>query len=262
MADLERRLAAIMFTDIVGFTARTQRNEALAMGMLAEHNRLMRSIFPKYSGREIKTIGDSFLVEFSSALEAVRCAVAMQQGLRERNLGLPAEDGIGLRVGIHVGDVIHSGGDILGDAVNVSSRIQPLADSGGICISEQVYDQVRNKFEFPFQKIERRTLKNVSQPIDVYRIILPWAESGAGRLSSPYKKRLVILPLVNISADTRDEFFADGMTEELIATLSKIRGLKVIARTSAMRYKGEKKTVGEIGRELNVASLLRQRAEG
>jgi len=256
MAELERRLAAIMFTDIVGFTARTQRNEALAMGVLAEHNRLLRSIFPKYNGREVKTIGDSFLVEFSSALEAVRCAVAMQQGVHERNLGLPAEDGIGLRIGIHVGDVIHSGGDILGDAVNVSSRIQPLAESGGICISEQVYDQVRNKFEFPFQRIERRGLKNVSQPIDVYRIILPWAGSGAGRPSSPDKQRLVILPLVNISADSKDEFFADGMTEELIATLSKIRGLKVIARTSAMRYKGEKKTVGEIGRELNVASLL------
>src|SRR2546427_11343186 len=132
------------------------------MGMLAEHNRLLRSVFPKYNGREVKTIGDSFLVEFSSALEAVRCAVAMQQDIHERNLSLPTEDGIGLRIGIHVGDVIHSGGDILGDAVNVSSRIQPLAETGGICISEQVYDQVRNKVEFPFQRVERKVLNKDS----------------------------------------------------------------------------------------------------
>jgi len=175
----ERRLAAIMFTDIVGFTALTQDNERLAMELLAEHNRLLRPMFPKFGGREVKSIGDSFLVQFSSALQAVQCAVAIQELLQSRSAELPKEKALRLRVGVHVGDVVASGSDILGDAVNIASRIEPLAEPGGVCISEQVYDQVRNKIELPLVKLDDAPLKNVSLPIDVYRIVMPWSEDGA-----------------------------------------------------------------------------------
>ncbi len=245
-----------MFTDMVGYTALAQENELRAMQLLEEHNRALRPIFPKHHGREVKAIGDSFLVEFPSALEAVHCAIDIQEHLRERNRALPEGRRVEVRIGIHVGDVIRKDGDILGDAVNISSRIRPLADPNGICISEQVYDQVRNKVELPLIRMERTSLKNVSLPIDVYRVEMGWEEMKRDESSRPDKHRLVVLPLVNISADPKDDYFADGLTEELITTLAKISGIRVVARTSAMRYKGEKATVGEIGRELKVGSLI------
>jgi class 3 adenylate cyclase/pimeloyl-ACP methyl ester carboxylesterase len=170
----ERRLAAIMFTDVVAYTSMAQSNEALAMELLAQHNQLLRSVFPRFRGREVKTMGDSFLVEFQSALEAVKCAVEIQRELHRRNAGLPPERRIDVRIGVHVGDVILRGGDIFGDAVNVSSRIEPLADSGGVCISEQVFDQVANKIEIPMAKLEGQQLKNLRMPIDVYKFSMPW----------------------------------------------------------------------------------------
>jgi class 3 adenylate cyclase len=170
----KRKLAAIVFTDIVGYTALTQKNERLAMDLLAEHNRILRPIFLEFGGREIKTVGDSFLVEFSSALDAVQCALEIQGKMHNRNLDIQTDRRILLRVGVHVGDVITSGGDILGDAVNISSRVEPLAEPGGVCISGQVYDQVRNKIELPFIKLENAPLKNVSVPVDVYKVVFPW----------------------------------------------------------------------------------------
>jgi adenylate cyclase len=246
-----------MFTDIVGYTSLTQRSEALAMELLSEHNAVLRPIFSKFGGREVKAIGDSFLVEFSSSLEAVRCAVAIQEVLHARNQSLATERSIRLRIGVHVGDVIYSGGDIFGDAVNISSRIEPLAEPGGICISEQAYDQVRNKIELPFVKLENLSLKNVSVPIDAYRIVMPWSEGKPTTQQAQLdQKRIAILPFANMSPDPNDSYFADGMTEEIISTASGISGLSVISRTSIMGYKGTTKKVGEIGRELNVGSVL------
>jgi TolB-like protein/Tfp pilus assembly protein PilF len=251
-----RKLAAIMYTDMVGFTSIGQKNEQLSLTLLEEQRGLVRSILGDHNGREIKTMGDAFLVEFPSALNGVKCAYDIQRKTREFNTPRPEGERIHLRVGMHVGDIIESDGDISGDAVNVASRIQALADEDGVCITRQVYDQVENKFEPPMKSLGSRTLKNIKAPIEVFSVLMPWDKPTAPPPAQAEKGRIVVLPLANISADPKDEFFADGMTDELIGTLSKIKGLKVVARTSAMRYKGERKTAGEIGRELWVASLL------
>jgi adenylate cyclase len=200
-------------------------------------------------------MGDAFLVEFESALEATECAVEMQRVLHEQNADTPEK--VLVKVGIHVGDVVHREGDVYGDAVNIASRIEPLAAGGEVCISQQVFDQVRNKLPFRMVKLEPRDLKNISVPIDVYKVELPW-ETATPESPKPNlpPDRIAVLPFTNISPDPNDEFFADGLTEELIASLSHIRGLKVIARTSVMNYKKKGKNVSEIGRELGVGTVV------
>jgi TolB-like protein len=244
-----------MFTDLAGYTALTQRNEALAMQLLEEHRRIVRPLFPKHNGREVKTIGDAFLVEFGSALEATRCAFDIQQSLNEVNSSRPEDKRVLARVGIHLGDVIHDQNDVYGDAVNIASRIEPLASPGGICVSEQVYSQIRNKFEFPLSTLGERNLKNVSEPVEVYRVILPWERKSESELSLE-KSRIAVLPFANMSPDPADEYFADGMTEELIDRLAQIKSLKVIARTSVMNYKKKEKNVSQIAKELSVGSAV------
>jgi adenylate cyclase len=255
MSQTERKLAAIMFTDLVGYTSLTQRDEAGAMRLLEEHRRKVRPLFPKHNGIEVKTIGDAFLIEFASALEAVRCAYDIQQTMHDLNSSKKEEERAVIRIGIHVGDVIHSQKDVYGDAVNVASRVEPLAQPGGICVSQQVYDHVRNKFEFPLVSIGRKELKNVAESVEVFRVVLPWEES---REAGPFldKTRIAVLPFSNISPDPADEYFADGMTEELIATMSRVGGLKVIARTSVMGYKGGQKKISDVARELEVGTVL------
>lgn len=254
MAQEFRRLAAIMFTDMVGYTAMTQANESQAMVLLEKHNELLRPCFPKFNGREVKTIGDSFLVEFDSALDALRCAVEIQSRLHEYNVASREGSRIRLRIGIHLGDVIHREGDVFGDAVNISSRIQPLAEPEGVCISRQVYDQVHNKFDLPIATMGEKGLKNVSSPTEVYRVRMPW--ESMGRNESADSRRVAVLPFSNMSPDPNDEYFADGLTEELIAAVSRIEGTEVISRTSVMQYKRAPKPVREISRELEAGTIL------
>src|SRR5215467_8124982 len=255
MSDGTRRLAAIMYTDMVGFTALGQRNEPLALSVMEEQKRLVRPTLLRHDGREVKTIGDAFLVEFASALDAVRCAYDVQRTVREYNLSMPEERKIHLRVGIHLGDVVESGGDLSGDAVNVASRVEPLAEDGGVCLTRQVYDHVHNKTEFPIELIGLRSVKNVTAPLEVYRVVMPW--EGGGAEKPPLDSRRVgVLPFVNMSLDPNDSFFADGVTEEIITSLSGVSGLSVISRTSVMGYKGSNKNVKQIGRELEVGSVL------
>ena len=170
----QRKLAAIMFTDMVGYSALTQTNESLALALLEEHRRLLRPLFPKHGGREIETIGDAFFVEFASALEAVRCAVAIQRALFTRNESVSEQKQIKIRIGVHLGDVVVRGENVLGDGVNIAARVEPLAKPGGICISEDVARQVQNKIELPLQKLGKKRLKNIRLPMDVYAVELPW----------------------------------------------------------------------------------------
>jgi TolB-like protein/class 3 adenylate cyclase/Tfp pilus assembly protein PilF len=291
----KRRLAAIMFTDIAGYSALAQRDEALCLELLGEHRKILRPLFQQFAGREIEAIGDAFLVEFESALGAAKCAIEIQKQLRGRNMASPVERAIRLRIGLHLGDVVHMGDRVHGDGVNIAARIQPLADPGGICLSEDFVRQVRNKLDLPLLNLGKPNLKNIRSPICVFKLLLPWEQQrlplverirflsrqqrvrilgmailmlvmiGVGlylwfndRLKgqAPARNRIAVMPFVNINQDPQDEYFADGMTEELISELSGIRGLDVIARTSVMKYKGSTTDIAEIGRALGIEAVL------
>ena len=190
----ERKLAAIMFTDMVGYSALAQRDDKVALELLEEHRRLLREIFPRFHGTEIKTIGDAFLVEFGSALEAAQCAIEIQRALAKRNTDVAADRHISVKIGIHIGDVVHRGGDVYGDGVNIASRIEQLAGAGGICVSMDVERQIRNALEARFEKFGTADLKNIKLPMDLFRIVLPW-ESGA-KAEPPRSLKKSQLPLL------------------------------------------------------------------
>jgi len=175
-----RRLVAIMYTDLAGYATLAQEDEPASLQVLDTHRHVLRAAFAQHSGREIKTLGDGFLVEFDSALDAVKCAYDIQGQIREINRSRAAKDRIRLRVGIHLGDVIESEGDILGDAVNVASRVESWASNGGISLTQQVYDQVRNKFELPIRSLGKKRLKHIRSPVEIYHVVLPW-EHGKPR---------------------------------------------------------------------------------
>jgi TolB-like protein/class 3 adenylate cyclase/Flp pilus assembly protein TadD len=291
-----RRLAAIMFTDMVGYSALSQKNEMLALDLLNEHRNLLRNVFAQHDGREIEAVGDGFFVEFPSALEAARCAVDIQRVLHDRNDSVLPEHRIVVRVGLHLGDVVAQDNRVHGDGVNIAARIEPLADPGGICVSEDVARQIQNKIELPLRRLGKADLKNIRTPVQIYRLVLPWERKhlpgserlafsvrqrhmrrtliGAGGLlmvgglagtwawrraqtsAAPINNRIAVLPFVSMSASADDEYFVDGMTEELISRLSRVKGLEVIARTSIASYKGTKKNIGAIAGELNVGTVL------
>jgi adenylate cyclase len=245
-----------MFTDMVGYTALGQRNEALSLALVEEQKKVVRPALSRHNGTEVKTIGDAFLIEFPNAVDAVRCAYDIQRALREFNLSLEPARRIHLRIGIHVGEVVESQGDISGDAVNVASRVEPLADDGGVCITRQVYDHVKTKVDLPLVSLGAKALKNVAEPVEIYKMVMPWASETGSTAATLDTKRIAVLPFANLSSDPEEGYFADGMTEELITSLSGVRQLTVIARTSIMKYKGSQKTASEVGRELSVGTLL------
>ena len=192
-----------MFTDMVGYSALAQRDDKLALELLEEHRRLLREIFPRFHGTEIKTIGDGFLVEFHSALEAAQCAIEIQRVLSKRNHDVPLEQRVEIKIGIHIGDVVHRNGDVYGDGVNIASRIEPLAGAGGICVSMDVERQIRNTLEARCEKLGPTELKNISIPMDLFRIVLPWEKRAAVAektepLSKPSLRKF--LPMVIVLA--------------------------------------------------------------
>jgi TolB-like protein/class 3 adenylate cyclase/Flp pilus assembly protein TadD len=290
----QRRLSAIMFTDIAGYSRLSQENEALALALLEEHRGIVRPILSRFGGREIEIIGDAFLVEFESAVESARCACEIQRSFHERNLRVEPGRRIHLRIGLHIGDVVHIGTRVHGDGVNIAARVQSLAEPGGICLSEDVARQVENKFDQKLVRLGRGELKNIRLPVDIYGVVMPWetnltgwkrraslvgsrrrTKRGAvlvlaavlvavflillfapGGSESYSRTRIAVLPFSNISADSETEYFADGMTEEMITTLSTLSGLDVIARTSVMKYKKTTADIHEIAQALMVGTIL------
>jgi len=243
-----------MFTDVVGFSSISSMDEKKALKLLEEHRKVLQSVFPKHGGNVVKTIGDGYLVEFASAVEAVECAVEAQKEMARHNAKRKEDERVQIRIGVHVGDVVHSGGDILGDAVNVAARLQPLADAGGICLTKQVVDQVRGKLAYGMVSAGVRELKNIRYPVEVYKVDMRGTSELGESVLDP--KRVAGLPFANMSPDHNDRYFADGMTEELISTVSKISELQVISRTSVMRYRDTPVQISQIGQELSVGSVL------
>ena len=256
-----RKLAAIMFTDMVGYSALVERDEALALQLLEEHRRLLRSIFPKHEGSEIKTIGDGFLVEFSSALAAVQCGIEIQEAIARRNSANPPQGNFQLRIGIHAGDVVRRADDVIGDGVNIAARIVPLTGEGGICISQQVFDQVANRLTSSPKRMGEVKLKNISRPLEIYWVGYEGAAAEppdlvpADNLVST-QKSIAVLPFVSMSSDPENEYLSDGLTEDLIMAFSRLKGLRVPARTSSFAFKGKNEDVRRIGQQLNVTKIL------
>lgn len=249
-----RRLAAIVFTDVVGYTSLTQADEAGALELLRVQGDLVRPLLGSHHGRKVKEMGDGLLLEFRNARDAVEFAVELQRtvSVRRPERGKPTFQ---LRIGVHLGDVEPRGSDILGDAVNIASRVEPLAEPGGICLTSPVYDQVHRKVPYRFESLGPKDLKGVGEPITVYRTV-PAPPTTSADAEASAVPRIAVLPFANISPDPKDEYFADGLTEELITVLSQARGLRVIARTSVGQYKGTTKPVTQIGSELGVSSVL------
>lgn len=257
-----RRLSAIMFTDIVGYSALTQRNERLALELLQFHIDLLRPLFPQFRGTEIKTIGDAFLVEFSSALDAVECAIDIQTRLNDYNAGAASDRRLHIRIGIHLGDVVRRENDIFGDGVNIAARIEPFSLPGGVCISEDVFRQVKNKISFPLEPFSSQQLKNISLPVQLFSVQLPWLPKDHGHDTVIVVERkplqhttVAVLPFNNIGVGS-DDYFSEGMTEEIISSLSKLSGLDVIARTSAFKFKDTTLDVTSIADQLGAGTIL------
>ncbi len=209
-----------------------------------------------HHGRIVKTTGDGALVEFASAVDAVRCAVAVQDGLTRREAGSPGGAAMTLRIGINLGDIIIEDGDIYGDGVNLAARLEGLAEPGGICLSANVHEQVRHKLDLAYQDLGDKTVKNIAEPIRVYRVVPEAAPGGAQALSLPDKPSIAVLPFDNMSGDPEQEYFADGISEDLITALSKIRWFFVIARNSTFTYKGHAVDVTQVARELGVRYVI------
>jgi adenylate cyclase len=257
-----RRLAAILALDVAGYSRLMGVDEEGAHERLKAHQReLVEPKINEHRGRIVNTTGDRMLVEFPSVVDAVRCAAEVQRGKIDRELELPDEQRIKFRIGINLGDVIAEGGDIFGDGVNVAARLEALAEPGGICISRVVRDQVRDRLDFAFEDLGDQQVKNLARPVRVYRVRddAHDIEKPIDHLTQPPlpdKPSIAVLPFANISGDPEQEYFADGMVEEIITALSRIRWLFVIARNSSFTYKGRAIDVKQVGRELGVRYVL------
>jgi adenylate cyclase len=253
-----RKLAAILAADVAGYSRLTGLDEE---GTLKRLRRLRRELINPavalHRGRIVKTTGDGILIEFPSVVDAVRCALDVQRGMDGRNADVSVEQRIEFRVGINVGDVVVEGEDLLGDGVNVATRLEGISEPGGICISDAAYQQVRDKLDVNFEDAGEQQLKNIARPVRVYRVRLSsGAPSSRPALPLPVKPSIAVLPFQNMSGDPEQEYFADGMVEEIITALSRFRLLFVIARNSSFTYKGRAVDVKQAGRELGVRYVL------
>jgi TolB-like protein len=255
-----RRLAAILAADVAGYSRLIGADEE---GTLERLKTLRAEVIdPKiaeYRGRLVKTTGDGLLVEFASVVDALRCAVEVQREMAGRNTGIPPDSRLELRIGINVGDIVVEDGDIFGDGVNVAARLEALAAPGGICVSARVQEDAAGRLDLAFEDIGEQQLKNITRPVRAYRVIASAGSASARAdpiLALPDKPSIAVLPFANLSGDPEQEYFADGMVEEIITALSRIRWLFVIARNSTFTYKGKAVDVKQVGRELGVRYVL------
>jgi len=254
---VDRRLAAILAGDVAGYSRMMGADEEDTLSRLNAHRReFLEPKIAQHRGRIVKRTGDGVLIEFASAVDAARCAVEIQDGMLERNIPVPQDKRIELRIGIHVGDVIIEDGDIFGDGVNIAARLEGIAHPGGICISDDAYRQVRGKLEANFEDAGERELKNIARPVRVYQLQTARGATEASMLALPDKPSIAVLPFQNMSGDPEQEYFADGMVEDIVTGLSRIRWLFVIARNSTYTYKGRAVDVKQVGRELGVRYVL------
>jgi adenylate cyclase len=260
---IKRKLAAILAADIAGYSRLMGADEAGTFARLKEYRREL--IDPKnkqYRGRVVKTTGDGILMEFPSVVDAVSAAIEVQRGMRERNADIPPEKRIEFRIGINLGDVIIEGRDLYGDGVNIAARLEGLAEPGGICISQTVFNHTCGKITFDIEDLGEQHLKNIAQSVRVYRIVVDPARRGtisraqAPALALPDKPSIAVLPFQNMSGDPTQEYFADGVVEDIITALSRFQNLFVIARNSSFTYKGRAVDVKQVGRELGVRYIL------
>ena len=262
---VERRLAAVLAADVAGYSRLMGRDEERTLAELKSLRKLLVDpMIATHRGRIVKTTGDGMLVEFASVVDAARCAVAIQQEVAKQDVGKSSELRIQFRIGIHVGDIIIDDNDIFGDGVNIASRLEGMAEPGGVCISDDAHRQVRGKVDITFDDMGEQTLKNIVEPMRAWQIRLADRATGAVRPSSPPtiklalpdKPSIVVLPFDNMSAEADQDYLADGIVEAITAALSCIRSFFVIARSSAFTYKGRVMNPRDIGKELGVAYLL------
>jgi adenylate cyclase len=260
---MERRLAAIFAADVVGYSRLMGVSEARTLAALKAHRReLVDGKIAEHQGRIVKLTGDGMLVEFPSVVNAVACAVEIQRRMQERNADVQQDQRIEFRIGVNLGDIIVEDNDIFGDGVNVAARIEGIAKPGGVCVSASVRDNVGNRLELAFEDMGEQALKNIERPVRVYNVSLdappPRAAAPQPQPGPPVKEKpsIAVLPFNNMSGDPEQEYFSDGITEDIITDLSKISGLSVIARNSVFTYKGKPADVQEVSRRFNVATVL------
>src|SRR6266404_1943984 len=260
-----RRLAAILAADVAGYSRLIGADEEGTLNRLKSiHTDVIDPKITEHRGRIVKTTGDGLLGEFSSVVDALRCATEIQNAMAEHNVGIAPEERIEFRMGVNVGDVVVEDGDIFGDGVNVAARLEGLADPGGICVSARVQEDASGRLGLTFDDLGEQRLKNIARSVRVYRVRLATAENtpkvtpteSGPALTLPDKPSIAVLPFQNMSGDPEQEYFADGMVEEIITALSRIRWLFVIARNSSFTYKGQSVDVKQVGRELGVRYVL------
>jgi TolB-like protein/class 3 adenylate cyclase/Flp pilus assembly protein TadD len=256
---VQRRLAAILAADVVGYSRLTGADEEGTLARLrALRRELIDPTIAAHGGRIVKTTGDGILVEFASVVDSVRCAFEVQRGMASHNINVAVDKRIELRVGVHLGDVVVEDDDLLGDGVNVAARLEGIADPGGVFLSGDAYRQVQGKIEIEVEDLGERPLKNIAQPLRVYRV-LPLRRSARPserELPIPDKPSIAVLPFANMSTDAEQEHFADGMTEDIITALSRLHWFFVIARNSTFTYKGKAVDVKQVSRELGVRYVV------
>src|SRR5438132_4046876 len=257
---MERRLAAVLAADVVGYSRLMGADEAGTLDALTKvRSEFIESKIAEHQGRTVKLIGDGLLLEFPSVVNAVRCAAEIQRGMRDRNANVPQDKRIEFRIGVNLGDVIVQGEDIFGDGVNVAARLEGIAKPGGIAISGSVREQIGNRLDLVFEDTGEQKLKNIERPIRVYNVSIEQvaARTDKGRAPVPEERpSIAVLPFNNMSGDSEQEYFSDGITEDIITDLSKVYGLSVVARHTAFTYKNRPVNVQEVGRELGVAYVM------